>query len=427
MTGVLLLTGNDLTVDDVWDVAIDRREAALADSAIERMTQSRSLLDDLRGEHTYGVNTGFGRFVSESIPEEQSEELQLRLLRSHACGVGEPYPDDVVRAAMLLRANAIAKGYSGRARRDGRAPARRAHARDRAARPGAGLGRRERRPRAARAPRAPLVGEGEAFVDGRRVPGRRRSRGRGCAGRAAGEGGPLAHQRHAVHVRDGALALVRARRLERAADIACSLSLEALQGLAARASTSAIHAARPHPRARSRRRRTCACCSRGRRSSSRTAGATRCRTRTRCAARHRCTARAATCSTTSRAPSRSSSTPRPTTRSSSLDERRDRLGRQLPRPAGRVRARQPRASRSRSSRTSPSGGSSSWSTRPSPTGLPPFLAPRGRDQLGHDDRAVRRGRARLGEQGRSRIRRASTRSRRAPGRRITSRWGTPRD
>src|SRR4051794_9297902 len=64
-------------------------------------------------EHTYGVNTGFGRFVSRSIPEELTAELQLRLLRSHACGVGVPYPDEVVRAAMLLRANALAKGNSG--------------------------------------------------------------------------------------------------------------------------------------------------------------------------------------------------------------------------------------------------------------------------------------------------------------------------
>src|SRR4029078_9407530 len=65
------------------------------------------------GDHTYGVNTGFGRFVSESIPPEQAAELQLRLLRSHACGVGEPYPDDVVRAAMLLRANTLATRYCG--------------------------------------------------------------------------------------------------------------------------------------------------------------------------------------------------------------------------------------------------------------------------------------------------------------------------
>ena len=105
-------------------------------------------------EHTYGVNTGFGRFVSKSIPEELTEELQLRLLRSHACGVGEPYPDAVVRAAMLLRANALAKGNSG-ARVEtvellleclnrGVLPDV----------PGARLGRRVGRSRAARAPRA---------------------------------------------------------------------------------------------------------------------------------------------------------------------------------------------------------------------------------------------------------------------------------
>ena len=76
------------------------------------MEAARALVERV-GEHTYGVNTGFGRFVSESIPDDQVEELQLRLLRSHACGVGEPYPDEVVRAAMLLRANALAKGFSG--------------------------------------------------------------------------------------------------------------------------------------------------------------------------------------------------------------------------------------------------------------------------------------------------------------------------
>ena len=85
---------------------------ALADEARAGMEAARALVERV-GEHTYGVNTGFGRFVSESIPDDQVEELQLRLLRSHACGVGEPYPDEVVRAAMLLRANALAKGYSG--------------------------------------------------------------------------------------------------------------------------------------------------------------------------------------------------------------------------------------------------------------------------------------------------------------------------
>src|SRR3954449_553146 len=80
------------------------------------MTAAREVVERVAhgtNEHTYGVNTGFGRFVSRSIPDDQVDELQLRLLRSHACGVGEPYPDEIVRAAMLLRANALAKGYSG--------------------------------------------------------------------------------------------------------------------------------------------------------------------------------------------------------------------------------------------------------------------------------------------------------------------------
>jgi histidine ammonia-lyase len=106
------LTGNDLRIEDVWEVAVRRVPVGLTDEARAQMAAARALVEQTR-EHTYGVNTGFGRFVSESIPDDQVDELQLRLLRSHACGVGEPYPDDVVRAAMLLRANALAKGYSG--------------------------------------------------------------------------------------------------------------------------------------------------------------------------------------------------------------------------------------------------------------------------------------------------------------------------
>src|SRR3954470_9916882 len=79
------------------------------------MAAARELVEQSvhgRQEHTYGVHTGFGRFVSRSIPEELGEEPPLRLPRSHACGVGDPYPPEIVRAAMLLRANALAKGFS---------------------------------------------------------------------------------------------------------------------------------------------------------------------------------------------------------------------------------------------------------------------------------------------------------------------------
>src|SRR6266516_2018888 len=99
------LTGDDLRIEDVWAAAVGMASAELSDEARAKMRGAR--------EHTYGVNTGFGRFVSRSIPEELTGELQLRLLRSHACGVGEPYPPEIVRAAMLLRANTLAKGYSG--------------------------------------------------------------------------------------------------------------------------------------------------------------------------------------------------------------------------------------------------------------------------------------------------------------------------
>src|ERR671923_161010 len=111
------LTGDDLTLDDVWAVAVDGAQAGLSDASARKMRAARELVDrrasESSGEHTYGINTGFGRFVERTIPFELSEELQLRLLRSHACGVGEPYPDEVVRAALVLRANTLAKGYSG--------------------------------------------------------------------------------------------------------------------------------------------------------------------------------------------------------------------------------------------------------------------------------------------------------------------------
>src|ERR687887_954877 len=110
------LTGEELRIADVWAVAVEGGRAELSDASRDKMRAARGLVERAAHgarEHTYGVNTGFGRFVSRSIPEELTEELQLRLLRSHACGVGDPYPPEIIRAAMLLRANALAKGTSG--------------------------------------------------------------------------------------------------------------------------------------------------------------------------------------------------------------------------------------------------------------------------------------------------------------------------
>lgn len=245
MTDPVLLTGDDLSLAEVWDVAIGRRPVRLGPRAIERVQASRTFLETHTAEHTYGVNTGFGRFVSESIPADRAAELQLRLLRSHACGVGDPYPDEVVRAAMLLRANTLAKGYSG-ARLEtvellvavldaGIVP----HVPARGSVGASG----DLAPLAHLA--LPLVGEGEATLDGRRLNGAEALAAVGLepVRLEAKEGLSLVNGTQFMTA-TAALLLVRARRLAVAADVACAMSLEALRG----SPTSfhpAIHAARP--------------------------------------------------------------------------------------------------------------------------------------------------------------------------------------
>lgn len=228
------LTGDDLGVADVWAVAVDGAAAVLADEARAKMRAARALVERAAHgaeEHTYGVNTGFGRFVSRSIPEELTGELQLRLLRSHACGVGEPYPAEVVRAAMLLRANTLAKGNSGARVATAellleclargvlpRVPARGSVGASGDLAPLAHLA-------------LPLVGEGEAFVEGERLGGAEALARVGLEPIAleAKEGLSLINGTQFMAA-TGALGVVRARRLARAADVACALSLEALQG-----------------------------------------------------------------------------------------------------------------------------------------------------------------------------------------------------
>jgi histidine ammonia-lyase len=109
------LTGNDLTVEQLYAVALDGESVALAPSAIERMNASRRVVDQLvaSGTTAYGINTGFGKLASVRISSEQVRQLQVNLVRSHACGVGEPLSIPETRAMMLLRANALAKGFSG--------------------------------------------------------------------------------------------------------------------------------------------------------------------------------------------------------------------------------------------------------------------------------------------------------------------------
>jgi histidine ammonia-lyase len=111
---VVRLDGETLTLDKVALVARGGAGAELATEARERMSDSRSRLDGMLdgGATIYAVNTGVGDLVDVRIPNDDLRTLQVNLLRSHACAVGEPLPTEVVRAMMLLRANALSKGYS---------------------------------------------------------------------------------------------------------------------------------------------------------------------------------------------------------------------------------------------------------------------------------------------------------------------------
>lgn len=109
------ITGTDLPIEEVERVARGGVKIELADSARERIAAARAVVDRAESDElsTYGLNTGVGRFVDTHIPAGMTAELQKRVLRSHAAGVGQPYPDEVVRAAHLLRINTLALGYSG--------------------------------------------------------------------------------------------------------------------------------------------------------------------------------------------------------------------------------------------------------------------------------------------------------------------------
>ncbi len=115
MAAPLLLDGSSLTIADVADVADAYRPVQLAPAARERMRGTRAIVEGLarEGAAVYGVTTGFGKLSDIAIPADQLAQLQVNLVRSHAAGVGARLPEREVRGMMLLRANVLAKGFSG--------------------------------------------------------------------------------------------------------------------------------------------------------------------------------------------------------------------------------------------------------------------------------------------------------------------------
>jgi len=111
----IVLTGNDLTFSQLYAVTLRHDPVSLAPGAVTRMKASRAVVDHLvaSGQTAYGINTGFGKLASVRISAEQVRQLQINLVRSHVAGVGAPLSEYETRGMMLLRANALAKGLSG--------------------------------------------------------------------------------------------------------------------------------------------------------------------------------------------------------------------------------------------------------------------------------------------------------------------------
>ena len=114
MTDPIVLTGADLSIADVEDVARRGATAVLDEHARGRMQEARDVIEALvaDGAVVYGVTTGFGDLASTFIPAGDTRRLQENLLMSHAAGVGPAFPREVVRAMLLLRANTLALGHS---------------------------------------------------------------------------------------------------------------------------------------------------------------------------------------------------------------------------------------------------------------------------------------------------------------------------
>ncbi len=111
----LVLTGNDLTVENVVEVALNQRKISLSAEAKDKIIASNNLVKEIAnsGQAVYGISTGFGELSKVYIGKDKNEILQRNLILSHACAVGDPFSAEAVRAIMLLRLNTLCKGFSG--------------------------------------------------------------------------------------------------------------------------------------------------------------------------------------------------------------------------------------------------------------------------------------------------------------------------
>jgi histidine ammonia-lyase len=243
------LNGERLALEQIAAVAIGGEHVTISAPARPRIAASRKLIEQIveRDAVVYGVNTGFGKLSDVRVPQIELRQLQLNLVRSHACGIGPPLAEPEVRAMMLLRANVLTLGFSGIRGEVIELVCDMLNRRVHPVVP-------EKGSVGASGDLAPLahlalsvIGEGETFFQGQQLAGAEALR------RAqlkpvqleAKEGLALLNGTQAMHA-VGGLALLRAQRLARVADVSGAMSLEALKGTPV-AFDPRLQDARPHP------------------------------------------------------------------------------------------------------------------------------------------------------------------------------------
>src|ERR1051326_1306411 len=244
----LLLDGESLTIENVHQVAIERRRVGLHPETLQKMAQSRQVIEGIVNEDrvVYGVSTGFGKLSDVHIGPDEITQLQHNLVRSHASGVGDPFGEEEVRALMLLRANVLAKGLSGARPIVAErlcdllnhhfypvVPCRGSVGASGDLAPLAHLG-------------LVLIGEGEVFSASTRITGREALEGIGVEALSVQARAGLAVLKGTqATLAAGLTCWCRAKQLLDMADLAGAMSLEALKGSPV-AFDPRIHQARPH-------------------------------------------------------------------------------------------------------------------------------------------------------------------------------------
>lgn len=243
------LAGQQLSLSQIAKVAAGDEPVSIAPSSHARIHASRRIVEQIvaGGGVVYGISTGFGKLSDVHIPPGELQQLQLNLVRSHACGIGRPLAEAEVRALILLRANVLTLGFSGIRLEIIELLAAMLNQRVHPVIP-------EKGSVGASGDLAPLahlcltvIGEGEAFLDGKRMPSSAALAKAGLqpAVLQAKEGLALLNGTQAMHA-VGTLTLLRAKRLSRVADVAGAMSLEALKGTPD-AFDQRMQNARPHP------------------------------------------------------------------------------------------------------------------------------------------------------------------------------------